>query len=135
MKKRLKFKELKEEAKQKIVKKQKRKKSFLESKRQQNNEMIHKQQMLERKVKENNAATTKGSDELKVMYTNIDGIITRKLELVDYLQEKKPEIVCLTETKLCEEIQTNIENNNYNIWRKDKKDKKGGGLIFFLLYH
>ena len=75
---------------------------------------------------------TKGSDEIKVMYTNIDGIISRKLELIDYLKEKKPEIVWLTETKLCEEIQTNIENDNYNIQRKDRKDKKGGGVLLMI---
>ena len=37
------------------------------------------------------------------MYTNIDGIIERKLELADYLK-KKPEIVCLAEAKLCGDI-------------------------------
>ena len=42
------------------------------------------------------------------MYTNIDGIIARKLELTDYLKEKKPETVCLAEAKLCEDIQTNL---------------------------
>ena len=64
-----------------------------------------------------------GSDEIKVMYVNIDGIISRKLELLDYLKEKKPKIVCLAETKLvCEKIQIKIENDNYNIWRKDEKD-------------
>ena len=62
-----------------------------------------------------NGTVTKESDEIKVMYTNIDEIISRKLELVDYLKEKKPEIVYLTETKLCEEIQTTIKNDNYNI--------------------
>ena len=65
--------------------------------------------MLKRKENEMNGAFTKGSDEIKIMYTNIDGTISRKLELADYLKEKKPEIICLTETKLCEEIQTNIE--------------------------
>ena len=83
--------------------------------------MAYKQQILEEEKNEMNGAVTKGSDEIKVMYTNIDGMISRKLELIDYLKEKKPEIVCLTETKLCEEIQTNIENDNYNIWRKDRK--------------
>ena len=68
---------------------------------------------------------------MKVMYTNIDGIISRKLELAD-LKEKKPEIVCLTQTKLCEEIQTNIENDNYNTWRKDRKNKKGGGVMLMI---
>ena len=91
--------------------------------------MVHKQQILERKENEINGAVTKGSDEIKVMYTNIDGL-TRKLELIDYLKEKKPEIVCLAETKLCEEIQTNIENDNYNIWRKE--DKKGDGVMLMI---
>ena len=81
-----------------------------------------------------NGAVTKGSNETKVMFTNIDGIISRKLELVDYLREKKPEIVCLTETKLCEGIQTNIENDNYNIWRKNRKDKKGVGMMLMIKY-
>ena len=58
-----------------------------------------------------NGAVTKRSDEIEVMYTNIDEIISRKLELVDYLKEKKQEIVCLTETKLCLEIQANIWRN------------------------
>ena len=57
-------------------------------------------QVLERKEKEKNGAVTKERDEIKVMYTNIDGIIARKLELVDYLKEKKPEIVCLAETTM-----------------------------------
>ena len=79
-----------------------------------------------------NRAVTKGSDEMKVMYTNIDGIISRKLELVDYLKEKKPEIACLTETKLCEEIETNLENDNYDIWRKDRNNKKGRGVMLMI---
>ena len=68
---------------------QRGKKKFLESNRQQDNEMVHKQQMLARKEKEKNEALTKGNDEIEVMYTNIIGIIARKLELVDYLKEKK----------------------------------------------
>ena len=79
-----------------------------------------------------NGAVTQVSDEIKVIYTNIDGIISRKLELVHYLKEKKPEIVCLTETKVCEEIQTNIENDHYNIWRKDRKDKKDARVILMI---
>ena len=66
---------------------------------------------------------TKGSDEIKVMYTNIDGILPRKLELTDYLREEKN--IYLEETKH-EDNQTNIENYNHNIWRQDRKDKKEG---------
>ena len=39
----------------------------MESKGKQDNEMVHKQQMLEIKEKEKNGAVTKGSDEIKVM--------------------------------------------------------------------
>ena len=55
------------------------------------------------------------------MYTNIDGIVKRKLQLTNYLKEKKAEVACLGEIKLSEDIQTNIENDDYNIWRKDRK--------------
>ena len=48
------------------------------------------------------------------MYTNIDGILPRKLELTDYLREEKN--IYLEETKH-EDNQTNIENYNHNIWR------------------
>ena len=109
------FKELKEEAKQKSDEKTRGENKYFLASKEQDNEMVHKQQILKRKENEMNGAITKGGDEIKVMYTNIDGIISRKLELVDYLKEKKPQIVCLTETKLCEEFQTNIENDNYNI--------------------
>ena len=93
--------------------------------------MVHKQEMSERKEKEKNGAITKGSDELKITCTNRDGIVARKLALADYLKEKKHEIVCLAETKLCEDIQTNIKNCNY-IWRKDRKNKQGGGVMLMI---
>ena len=44
--------------------------------------MVHKQQMLKRKEKENRTVT-KGTDEIKVMYTNIGGMLPRKLELIN----------------------------------------------------
>ena len=37
---------------------------------------------------------------LKAAYTNIDGLISSLMEVKDYLKEKKPELLCLTETKL-----------------------------------
>ena len=74
--------------------------------------------------KEKNGAVTKDSDEIKVMYTNIDGIIARKTELVDYLKEKKPEIICLAETNLREEIQTDIENYYIIYGGRIEKTKK-----------
>uniref|UniRef100_A0A0P4W1H3 Uncharacterized protein n=1 Tax=Scylla olivacea TaxID=85551 RepID=A0A0P4W1H3_SCYOL len=46
----------------------------------------------------------------------------------DYLKEKNPKVVCLTETKLKEENQIVI-NNNYNIWRRDRIGKGGRGVM------
>ena len=71
-----------------------------------------------------NGAVTQESDEIKVMYT-----IRWNNQLVDYLKGKKPETVCLTETKLCEEILINIDNDSYNILRKDRKDKNANEKI------
>lgn len=54
------------------------------------------------------------------MYTYIDGLITKKLELKDYLKERVPDAVCLTETKLRKNFElTNIGKEKYDIWRKD----------------
>ena len=39
-----------------------------------------------------NGAVTMWSDEIKVMYTNIDGIISRKLELIDYQKKRNQKL-------------------------------------------
>ena len=65
---------------------------------------------------------------MKVMYTNIDGILSSRLELQDYVMAEKPDIVCLTETKLNDKIKVNLDNK-FNIWRKDREGKGGGGVM------
>ena len=68
---------------------------------------------------------------LRVMYTNIDGIISSLLELKDYIRNSKPDVVCLTETKLKEGLHLrSIEG--YNTWRKDRKGKSGGGVLILV---
>ena len=69
---------------------------------------------------------------LRVMYTNIDGIVSSLLELKDYIRKSKPDVVCLTETKLKEEIQLGTIVEGYNIWRKDRKGKTGGGVLILV---
>ena len=54
------------------------KQAFLVSERQQIKEMVYKEQILKRKENEKNRTSIKGSDEIKVMYTKIDGLIPRK---------------------------------------------------------
>ena len=58
--------------------------------------MVYKEQMLKRKENKKNRALIKGSNDIKVMYTNINGLLPRKLELTDYFKQKKTEIICLT---------------------------------------
>ena len=51
------------------------------------------------------------------------------LELRDYLKENQPDVFCITETKLKEEIQVNFEDEGYKCWRRDRRGKGGGGVI------
>ena len=70
-----------------------------------------------------------GKRNLTAAYTNIDRLISSLLEVKDYLKEKKPELLCLAETKLREEIQLSFKEERYNIWRRDRVGKGGGGLL------
>ena len=74
----------------------------------------------------------RGGSKLKVMYTNIDGLLSGMLELRDYLIEKKPDVVCVTETKLREEVQISFKDQGYNVWRRDRKGKAGGGVLIIV---
>ena len=72
-----------------------------------------------------------GGGKLKVMYTNIDGLLSGMLELRDYLIEKKSG-VSVTETKLREEVQISFKDQGYNVWRRDRKGKAGGGILIIV---
>ena len=65
-----------------------------------------------------------------MVYTNIDGLVSKLNELKDYIRVEKPQIVCLTETKLNSKIKNETLNlPDYNIWRKDRQNKSGGGVM------
>ena len=68
---------------------------------------------------------------MKVMYTNIDGALSCRLDLEDYLREMDTEIVCIAETKLKEGISFDV-NNKYNVWRRDRRGKEGGGVLVMI---
>ena len=54
---------------------------------------------------------------IMISYTNIDGLVSKRLELLDYLREKKPDIMCIVETKLTEDINLILDEKcNYNIY-------------------
>ena len=69
---------------------------------------------------------------LKIMYTNVDGLISSLLELKDYLRTSKPDVVGIVETKLKEEIKVDFTKEGYNTWRRDRKGMGGGGVMLLV---
>ena len=102
----------------------------MESDRHENEEMVAEgcgagSKATEREHKGNGSTINR----IKIMYTNVDGLVSSAKEVRDYLQDKKPELVCLTETKLTSEIQIRFNAEGYNTWRRDRKNKGGGGVM------
>ena len=73
-----------------------------------------------------------GPDKITISYTNIDGLASKRLELVDYLREKKPDIICIAETKLRKDTIIQTDEYNYNIYRKERTTGKGGGVMMMV---
>lgn len=71
--------------------------------------------------------------ERNVMYSNINGVISGILELNDYLRDKNPDIVGLTETKLREgEDLMKVGEGKYNVWKRNRVGKMGGGVMLLV---
>ena len=69
------------------------------------------------------------SNKLKEAYTNVDGIISSMLEIRDYQNFQKPDVFCMVETKLKEEIQISFQQEENRIFRRNRKGNGGGILI------
>ena len=92
--------------------------------------MVHKDKGLKENNKVERNVIKEKREEFKIMYTNVDEIISRKLELRDYLENKTPNVVCITETKLDENITDKMVTfQNYITWRKDRKGNKRRVII------
>ena len=64
------------------------------------------------------------------MYSNVDGLSSKIQELQQEIKINKPDIICITETKLEEEIlDATLNLKGYQVWRRDRKGKKGGGVM------
>ena len=75
----------------------------------------------------------KWGKELRIAYTNVDGLLSVRYELEEYLKIKKPDIMAITETKLSEEREAhNTGEGNYKVWKRNRKDKQGGGVMFLI---
>ena len=69
-------------------------------------------------------------NEIRVSYTNIDGLLSKRLECMDYLRNSEPDIMCVVETKLRPEIKLDwFEEGRYKLWRSDRVEKGGGGIL------
>ena len=64
------------------------------------------------------------------MYTNADGICSKLPEFKDRIQDINPDIICITETKLTSNTTDEaLGLEQYNIWRKERTNKRGGGIM------
>ena len=64
--------------------------------------------------------------ELRIAYTNVNGLLSGLLELNDFLRESQPDIMGITETKLCDEMESvDLGENKYNVWMRNRNTKKG----------
>lgn len=70
------------------------------------------------------------SNGLHALYTNVDGVISKLLELRDLLSNADHHVICLTETKLKDQIKNDVlVVLGYNIFRRDRVGKMGGGVM------
>ena len=64
---------------------------------------------------------------------NIQGLLTRKAEITDYLYRDRIPILCLTETHITEEIGDNeVHINNYLTVRCDSHSRHTGGVMCYV---
>ena len=69
---------------------------------------------------------------LKFASINVNGIRSKKLELLAYLEFHQPQIVAIQETKIDSSISTSElfpETCPYNVYRKDRNSKGGGVML------
>ena len=65
----------------------------------------------------------------KICYTNVNGLMSTKLELEELLVRVKPDILVLCETKWKDEWGLpDIGDGIYDIWLKNRSGKGGGGV-------
>lgn len=56
-------------------------------------------------------------------YANVEDLISKRLKINDYLRDKELDIMYMVETKLSEDINVQMGDGKYRLWRRDRKDK------------
>ena len=59
----------------------------------------------------------------------MDGLLSSILEIKDYLGSEKPDVFCMTETRLKEEINVKFQQERFKLWRRDRKGGGEGVLV------
>ena len=73
-------------------------------------------------------STRKHNKPIKVVSLNANGIISKKLDIELIIHDHKPDIICCQETHLNSSIKSSeLFNNSYTVYRKDR-DCRGGGV-------
>ena len=66
----------------------------------------------------------------KVWYTNVNGLMSKRLELEVILDKEKPDMMILSETNWKEEWGIpDFGKDKYDVWIRNRKDKGGGGVM------
>lgn len=105
----------------------------MESTGRESQEMVYEGRTGVEEVRKRKVEQNKGRERMKIAYTNIDGIISSKLELEDYLRKENPVMACIVETKLGGEVQVPaMDGGRYKVWRRDREGKRGGGVMVLL---
>ena len=98
----------------------------MESKKRKGVEVVDQWEGLNEVLKEE----PKKRRDIRISYTNIDVFLSKRLECMDHLGKDKPDIMCIVETKLRPNLQLDwFGDGSYRVWRKDRMDKSGGGII------
>ena len=72
-------------------------KFFLESERRKVEEMVDNQGVISNIF--TNAEKEKNKNGIRVSYANIDGFLSKRFECIDYIRNKKSDIMCIVEIK------------------------------------
>ena len=67
---------------------------------------------------------------VRVWYTNVGGLMSKRLEMEEFLQRERPDVMVISETKWKSEWGIpDIGKENYDYWIMNRKDKGGGGVM------
>ena len=77
--------------------------------------------------------TDANNNKLNCFYANTRSVVNKMEELELYVHEEKPHIIAITETWGNSKIENSeISFEGYQTFRKDRKDRIGGGVLLYI---